>query len=198
MGRRLFNKQTIMLTFSFLMMAAFIVIWSDSQQLYNFKAIEKSTAPHWFAIDLANIQMSKEGLPKRQAFAEKMLHYDQHNTTLLEKPRLTLFGVDNRQPWVMTANKGIAYHGKKLTDITLLYLEQKVNLMHYEEPSQKLLQMNTEEMRLYPLLHHAFTHKFVTITEPGQTLQGVGMEVYFNTGVLTLLSEVASHYEIPR
>jgi len=194
--RILFNKQTGILTLSFLLIAAFIVIWTDSKQLQSALLPEPITAPQWYATEVTNIQMNQEGQPERIAVASKMVHQDQNNTTMLTQPHLSLYRADSKEPWQVNAKRGIVYHGAALNEINQLDLLENVVLKHLETSSKKLLQAKTETFTIHPLTNEGYTDELVTITQPGQLLQGTGMKVYFDKEQMNLLSKVKTQYEM--
>jgi len=191
----LFRKQTGILLLSFLLIVGLIVILTDSQQLKQSTTAKPVSAPQWYAKEVDHLQMNELGLPIRVAFTREMVHDEQDHTTRLAQPRLVLYRA-NQEPWQVSAQQGIVYHGDALNEINQLDLLDDV-LLEQQVSSKKPLQAKTEVFTLYPLLNEGRTDKQVTITQSAQLLQGTGMIVYFDKEQMNLLSEVITRYDIP-
>lgn len=72
-------------------------------------------------------------------------------------------------------------------------LRGKVNTVSPPE-DPRTITMNTEQLNVYPNTHRAASSSVVTVTEPGLTMRGRGMEADLAAKRFTLLSQATARY----
>lgn len=129
-----------------------------------------------------------DGIASMHIESPKMLHYPKDDTTLIQRPVVTLYR-KSAGPWHVSADKGSASHG-----IDKIFLEKNVIVHHRANPLDPEMTLTTETLSVFPELAEASTRDAVTISQPNATIRAVGMNANFTTGVVHLLSDTRSDY----
>ncbi len=101
---------------------------------------------------------------------------------------LFLVPVRNGTYWEVRAKQGFVPEGGK----ELRLSGDVVATSPVQAPS--LTRIETAELNLFPRANRATSTVAVTVTRPGLTMRGLGLEADFNRQQVTLLSEVHSRY----
>ncbi len=152
-----------------------------------------SHTPEWFGRNVMSIKMNVDGTPQYQIWAEMLTHYGDDNTTDLIQPRFQQFAqADNEDVWLLESEKGRIFHGDKVMEVIRLDLWQNVYLSRPELSKQTPFNMTTSTIAIFPAKSFATTDQTVLLTQPGHTMQGKGMELFFDSKELKLLNDVRS------
>lgn len=163
--------------------------WQEERDV-QIKIAENS--PDFFSFGYYKQQMDSEGLPKNELFADKMQHYSADGSTHLDKPVMTLYGVNRQSPWLIKAESGIM-----AADGDHLQLNGKTEVKR--EPSQgvRALTVNTSDLRVTLSDNYAETSAWAEIISPPNKTSGTGMQVTFASPIhLKLLAKVKGRYEL--
>lgn len=158
---------------------------------------ESDLIPHiaaadWFADDLNVTITSKEGLPVRRLFADKVLHFSATASTDLFAPVYSLY--QPQQYWILTAAQGKAWHGKNEQELERLDLWSDVVVEQFADKNAGL-RLETTEMTFLPQENQATSPAKVDLYQQRQHLSGQGMEADLSQQSVKLLQQVHSYYE---
>ncbi|MAY42329.1 MULTISPECIES: LPS export ABC transporter periplasmic protein LptC [unclassified Neptuniibacter] len=110
-------------------------------------------------------------------------HYPKEKASHLDKPINTSYRTDHSQLKI-SSDKGTVRDNNRRTDLS----GNVVVIDNPDTESQTII--NTNFLTIYPKKDYAETEEHVTITSPHSKLEGVGMDVTFDTRILNLHSRV--------
>jgi len=172
----------------------FVILSYESAPQNQPDRSEETTAggdfPNYFLDNFQTVQFGEDGELRYQLSAIKAEHFqiNMNNTspddyTLIDKPEFIFFQSD-QSPWQLTAQQGRA-----LGTGETISLEKDV-LAWQALPEEKIAEISTPQLLVYPQRQFAETDKPVTIDYPSAEYQGDGMEVDFEKQLFTLLTNV--------
>ncbi len=141
-----------------------------------------------FAIDVVSTQFSEQGTKRYELSSPRLNHYKNNNQTHVDSPVLYLYNPD-QESWLVTAEYAIALQGKDTIEFI-----KNVDISGAGTSNHKNTQLLTEKINYYPDKNSAHTALPVTIVQPGSTIHAIGMDVAFNAGTITLLSQIRGSY----
>lgn len=148
--------------------------------------------PHsadYFSTGYRKIEMNLQGKPENRLDAEKMTHYSDDDTTVLERSVMTFYKTD-ALAWLIKSETGL-----RSPDGKLLYLNGKVVIEQFEADGEQKLRVNTSNVRVKPAKKYAETDEWGEIITSSDWVSGTGMQIFFAEPVrLRLLSNVRSIY----
>lgn len=110
-------------------------------------------------------------------------HHPKEKVSHLNKPINTSYRKDYSQLQI-SSDIGLARDNNRRTDLS-------GNVVIIDNPkTESQTVMNTNFLTIYPKKDYAETEDHVTITSPNSKLEGVGMDVTFDTRILNLHSRV--------
>lgn len=145
--------------------------------------------PDLIVLNSTTYRYNKEGLLKDEIFAEKTLHYNEDNLTVVIKPKMTLY-TEKRIPWTISADTGRSLDGDKV-----FYLTGHVRLYQASSPGSPETTITTTALTYYPRQSVAITAEEVTIIQPRAQLLACGMRVNLKKGILTTRSKTRATYD---
>lgn len=146
--------------------------------------------PDFFMENAKIRQLTATGTTSYELTTERATHLADSDNTLLEKPDLTFYREGEAQPWEVRAENGQASQGgNKVRLIDNVIIEQIV-------PGRPTTQLTTSALDVYPDRDYAETDQPVRIEAGNGVTTGVGMQVHFNDGTMTLLSNVRGQHEV--
>lgn len=129
--------------------------------------------------------LDQQGRLDYQLTAQKMLHYPQANTELIE-PLMSIYGEQN---WYLQAQKGeISADGQEI------WLQGATTL--WREPEFTPLTIFSHNVHLHRPTSLATTSEFAIILTSYTQTRSYGMRAYLATEQIELLSQVKGHYEL--
>lgn len=150
------------------------------------------SSPTWFAKDISTIMMNDDGQPEKLFAAKVLQHYENSQTTEITDPLFSFYSKE-RALWRAKSKYAITHHGKSLADIDRLDLWDNVEI--WRENEQKPVNIYTSQLSIFPEQKFAQTEQHVLMTQPGQKLEGDGLETYFDQGWVTLQNNVRGQHE---
>lgn len=149
---------------------------------------EQEQRPDFFMDEVSSVKLNPDGSIHYRLTATTLTHFSQNDLTELTNPHLTLYQNDEL-PWELTAQKGTL-----ISDGSVINLRDDVELVQKEELSTSATQLLTSELTIKPNEHFATTDKPVTIKTVDGLTQAKGLNAFFKTNRIELLSEVSGVY----
>lgn len=145
--------------------------------------------PDYIVNNFSAETLGAQGAPRFLISAQKMEHYPDDDTTLLEQPRLTRPYVD-RPPIHITASQGeVSHNGDEV------FLHDEVRIVRDASATQGAMMITTSYLHVIPDDEQADTDRPITMTEARGTISAVGMRLDSKARVIKLLAQVRSQYE---
>lgn len=121
--------------------------------------------------------------------ANKMLHYPDDDTTLLEAPQLASYTAEH-PPMRMTALNGeISHKGDEI------FLRNDVTIVRPAYAKQSELTFKTNYLHVLPNKDMADSNLAVSLVDARTNLNALGMELNYKTHIVKFLSQVKTVYE---
>lgn len=146
--------------------------------------------PDFFMENARIRQLNAQGTVSYELTTERATHLASDESTLLEEPYLEFYREGESQPWELTARHGQAERGGDRVRLT-----EQVELQQ-QLPDRELTRLTTELLDVYPQRDYAETDQPVRIEAANGVTTGVGMQVQFNDGIMTLLSNIRGEHEV--
>lgn len=147
--------------------------------------------PDFFVKNIYAVEFNPNGEIYHTLKTPYLLHYPFQDTSYLTTPELLLYSQDrSKQPWNISARKGIARQGTKvinLIDNVIIHEPAGVNNSN--------LTIRTSELTIYPATNLAQTDKPVTFIEPGIEVHSIGMNAYLKEKRVQLLNQAKGVYD---
>ena len=158
----------------------------------------KALQPHYPDYYVKNFSLTmtdKTGILSRRLDGAYMVHYEDDDTSELDRPVLTTYKVD-KPNWRIDALTG--WVGP---DAQLIRLRGDVVMKRYGDSSDAHigksnndLQIKTPALMVFPDTDYAQTDERVVITENSTTIEGIGMTADLKEKRLRLLAQVKGTY----
>lgn len=124
------------------------------------------------------------GKPQDELQTPLMVHSATSGKTAITRPHFIIFQPVG-EPWNLYSD-----HGQTQNGVDILDLWDHVVLTQPPGPQNQSMTITTSAVTIYPKKKYAETAQAVMGTQPGTTLQAIGMHTDFNTGIVNLLSNV--------
>lgn len=128
----------------------------------------------YYSRDIRRTVMDEAGHPKELLLAESLIHYEDDNHTELRQPVLTLYDKNGGAPWIIHAESALL-PGEGET----IYLQGEVLVEREAAPGVRPIRIETREARVQPDNNYAETDEALRVVSEGETLDGVGGQVWF-------------------
>jgi lipopolysaccharide export system protein LptC len=179
----------INLVILFIAALSVILFWSDR----NFKVKKKlplhSKSPDAFMTNVKVSQFSIDGKLNFILNSPKLTHFNANNSTDITNPHFVILKKNN-DTWNITAKNGQALDG-----LERILLWDSVKIIGAPQGSPSNIELFTDKATYYPAKYFAETDQDVNIIQNDSNVRATGMEVYFNTNVARLLSNVRGQYD---
>ncbi len=148
----------------------------------------KPNNPDTFMTDIHAIQIDQMGKVHTTLTGSTATHYEQDNTTLFEKP---YYITKSKQgpPWHISGD-----HGKAINGMDSILLWDNVRIYQPAGLNSRNLTLTTSRLTYYPARSYAETDQPVTLKQPGNITQGIGLQADLKTGFIKLLSHSSGQY----
>ncbi len=147
--------------------------------------------PDYWVRDLDTTELDDRGKPRYSLQAEKMVHFDDDDSTVLTEPRLTVLSPE-KPPWRVNSNTGWVSE-----DRTLVLLSGDVTIKREGRGRLRPIRAVTSQLRIKPEEKYAETDRHVRIDSYGDWLESDGAEIWFQEPVrMKFLSRVKARYEV--
>lgn len=145
-------------------------------------------SPDFYLRDFDTVNHDADGRLQRRLRARHLAYFPQSGSSELEAPSLTLYQIEGT-PWRVESERGwLSESGQ------VLLLLGEVRIWRMNESGQRLLDLQTRDLRVIPGSNYVETDNPVTITSPHSRTTGTGLRGYMDLGRLELLSDVKSIY----
>jgi lipopolysaccharide export system protein LptC len=151
-------------------------------------ARQKTHAPDYYFTDATVTTLDLRGKPESQLTAPRMLHHPDDDSVEVFSPNM-LYLPANGPPWTMQADHAVEPSGGRI-----VRFDGHVRLEHPGENGAPPLVIDTDRMTVDLDKHTAVTDAPVQMTQGGNHMTGVGMEVYMDDNHLLLRTEVRGLY----
>lgn len=167
-----------------------LAIWSALQSLRSTPTLSTQTSdlPDAIMEDVTAVIMDKFGKPSLKIVTPKMVHFNEHDTTLLTTPEITIYH-KSPKPWLITAK-----HAKATTGITHVDLWDDVTIHHPADENNPATLIKTPRLAVEPNKQTAETADLITLIQPNIVVKAVGMYADMNSGDIKLLSQARGEY----
>jgi lipopolysaccharide export system protein LptC len=173
-----------------LVVAALSWWWSLEGEMPRMGARAPSTERSDYSFSgLVVSEMSPQGELVDTLSADRLVHYPDRESSLLDNPRLVFYNgpvrawdVVARSGTVLEADRSVVFDG----DVTVAYAG--------EAPGQGF-ELYTDQLHVWPDARRAETDKAVRIVQPAAVIESVGLQAQLDSRTFTLLSQVRGTYE---
>jgi lipopolysaccharide export system protein LptC len=153
--------------------------------------LDRVVQPDYIVERLSATRMDPAGRVKHTLFAEKMTHYADDDSTVLQSPRFTSSAA-GRAPVNITSREAlISSNGENI------YFIGEVRVVRAAYADKSELVVKTDYLHVIPDDDIARTDREVTIADAHTVVTAVGLELNNQTRVLKLLSRVRGTYHDP-
>lgn len=148
-------------------------------------------APDFYMENVVSTEMDERGIPARQLFCQRIVHFSDDNSTDYLRPRLSVLERD-KPPWEIRSS---AAH--QAGDGENLVLQGKVNIDRESGHGVKPVHMITRDLKINTETEFAETDQPVLLMSLKDNTEGVGMQAWMKSPMqLKLLSKVRGHYDV--
>jgi len=190
----MYGRPTILFPLALLALLALLTLWIDrSVQMPEQKApgIDRHD-PDYFMNNFVTSKTDMNGSLKYMLAAVSMTHYPDDDSTTLERPRFTQYGVDKPSTQIEGQRGLISSNGE-----TVEFMDN-VRVIRQAFQDRGEMVVLTEYMKIYPKKDLATTDRPVVITQaPKTVIHATGMIYNKAEQTVTLLNKVRAHYEKP-
>jgi lipopolysaccharide export system protein LptC len=135
-------------------------------------------------------RMTPAGQPAHRLQAAQLEHFSDDDTSLLNAPRLTVYGEDGTPPWRIDAERA-----RLSADGTTLDLLGAVDIKRAGNEQQRAMHIVTSNLRVVPGADYAETEEAVRVTSESDLIDAVGMQAWFGpSSRIKFLSQVRGRY----
>lgn len=114
-------------------------------------------------------------------------------TSALIKPNIYIFK-ENGSQWLISANKGNAFHETIDAKVSKLDLDDNVVMQRFASSSFAPIKLSTAHVSYYPQQESVETTSFVEMLKPGVLITGKGLTSDLKKNKVNLLSDVKTSY----
>ena len=151
---------------------------------------ESRHSPDFFAEGFTVTTMAADGLAARSLSGEKMLHFQDDQSTELTRPVITIFEKD-KPPWKVKSETGWVS-----PDGEVILLQGRVTIDRMAAPGVRPVHVVTRELRVQPNDEYAETDQPVDLRSRRDWLKSNGMQLWFGKPIrLKFLARVRGYYE---
>jgi lipopolysaccharide export system protein LptC len=190
----MYGRPTILFPLALLALLALLTLWIDrSVQTPEPKApgIDRHD-PDYFLNNFVTSKTDTNGSLKYMLAAVTMTHYPDDDSTTLERPRFTQYGIDKPYTQIEGQKGLVSSNGD-----TVEFMDNvKVVRQAFQDRGEMVVL--TDYMKVFPKKDLATTDRPVVITQaPKTVIHATGMIYDKAEQTVTLLSRVRAHYEKP-
>ncbi len=144
----------------------------------------------YFSVGYQKWQMDETGRLDTELTANKMTHYSDNKTIILDNPVMT-FDNDAPAPWTIHAQTG-----EIQTNANPILLQGTVFIERVAHEKERELAIETANLTVIPQTHFAQTTEWTQLRSGKNMTTGFGMKATFNAPIhLELLAKVHGKYE---
>lgn len=152
-------------------------------------AHNSTDTPDSFMVNATYLRMDQNGNLHNKIFVTKMLHYTNNNMSDFTNPKVIIYGKD-QSPWNITAN-----YGQSEAGIEKVYLWNNVKIHQAASTNNSEMTITTTKLTIFPQTQSAETDQPITIIQPGEQVNSVGLKANLQKGEVQLLSQAKGVYQ---
>ena len=145
-------------------------------------------APDFFMTNATYIRYDQYGSINNKFHTSKITHFITNNNYIFDNPSMNMYK-ENEQPWIITASKGKSESGK-----SKIYLWDNVHVTQAFSKNNSDFDITTTSLTVYPSIKFAETRDPVIIIQGGSIAKAIGAKADFQSGTVSLLSNVECQY----
>lgn len=146
--------------------------------------------PDAFASRVTHIATDKEGHISSTLESNRVIHFTNSQTTVFTAPKLTIISKNNKNPWIITAEKGKSYEKENR-----VVLQGHVKIHQDGTAKAPAITLHTSTLTVYTKKKIAQTQAPVTIERKGLVVHAKGLRGDLEKGTMELLSNVHGIYD---
>lgn len=188
-------KHPILLPIALLLFLALLTFWIN--QTVQEQGIKLSTMgrhdPDYMLYDFVSTRTNALGHTVFALAAKKMRHFQDNDSTELQRPRFTRFSENKPMMQIQSQRGMVSSRGESVT-----FLDQ-VKVVRQATPNKGEMQLNTEKLVIEPDTEIAHTDQPVVIRQmPTTVITATGMRADHKANTLQLFNRVHVHYQRAR
>lgn len=148
--------------------------------------------PDFIVNNFSAMTLNELGTPRFIVAAQKMVHYPDDSTTILEAPRLTSLSPDSPTLYASATNGSISGKGDEI------FLRDDVKITRAASATQSEMVFTTTYLHVLPERDLADTDQPVTLVDAHNRVTAVGMHINNKTRVINLLAQVNSEHDVAK
>jgi len=145
-------------------------------------------SPDTIMTDITVIQLDKFGKVHTNLTSKKVFEYQAQKHAKFVQPFYTIYN-KNRAPWHISSNLANTFN-----DADKIILSGNVIAEELSGTQNFGTTLLTTQITIFPNKEYAITKKPVTIKQPSNTIDAIGLKVNLKTGKIKLLSETKGIY----
>lgn len=190
----MYGRPTILFPLALLALLALLTLWIDrTVQAPEPKApgVDRHD-PDYFLNNFVTSKTDVNGSLKYMLAAVKMTHYPDNDSTVLERPRFTQYGINKPETQIEGTHGLVSSNGE------IVEFMDNVKVVRQAFQDRGEMVVLTDYMKVFPKQDLATTDRPVVITQaPKTVIHATGMIYDKKTQTVTLLKKVKAHYEKP-
>ena len=185
------NKFAVLTLLTLILTSGSVVLLFRHTQNHSAKIPEAHLQhqPDLIILNSTTSSYDQKGLLKSELTAEKTVHFDFQNSTIMTQPRMVIY-TENRSLWNIRADRGYMIDGSQV-----IYLKGHVVLQTPHTATSTKTTITTSKLTYYPERSFAKTNQNVTILRPGAALSATGMTADLKKGILITQSKTRASYD---
>ena len=148
--------------------------------------------PDFIVNNFSAMTLNEQGTPRFIVAAQKMVHYPDDSTTILEAPRLTSLSPGSPTLYASATSGSISGKGDEI------FLRDDVKITRAASATQSEMVFTTTYLHVLPERDLADTDQPVTLADANNRIKAVGMHINNKTRVINLLAQVNSEHDVAK
>ena len=148
--------------------------------------------PDFIVNNFSAMTLNELGTPRFIVAAQKMVHYPDDSTTILEAPRLTSLSPGSPTLYASATSGSISGKGDEI------FLRDDVKITRAASATQSEMVFTTTYLHVLPERDLADTDQPVTLADANNRIKAVGMHINNKTRVINLLAQVNSEHDVAK
>ena len=148
--------------------------------------------PDFIVDNFSAMTLNELGTPRFIVAAQKMVHYPDDSTTMLEAPRVTSLSPGSPTLYASATSGSISGKGDEI------FLRDDVKITREASATQSEMVFTTTYLHVLPELDLADTDQPVTLVDANNRVTAVGMHINNKIRVINLLAQVNSEHDVAK
>lgn len=145
--------------------------------------------PDAFMVNAAYVSFDVTGKVHNQITMTKMTHLPANDMSEFTKPKIVIYDKDD-QPWNIIADNGESQAG-----IEEVHLSNNVKVHQDAGKNNREITITTSHLTIFPQERIAITDQPITIIQPGEVINSVGLHADLKKSEVELLSKAHIDYQ---